>query len=150
MNIFPKSISQNANIENLREKQEKTRVKDLFYDIKSKKVLVRDGKTEFTTLKEQIKQWVYLLIHTEFGKYKVYDNTDFGIRFLYEMRGHEFYSSGFTIAMIKSELEQKILLNKNITAVENIEITKGFNTLEFEFTLKTIDDYIEMGVSIDV
>ena len=113
-------------------------------------MLVRDGKTEFTDKKKQVQQWIFLLIHTEMEKYKVYQDTEFGIRFLYEMRGNEFYSSGFTIAQIKDELEEKLLLNKNIQRVESIEITKKFNSLEFDIVVIVDDELIESEVELNV
>lgn len=58
---------------------------------------------QIASKKQQIQQWLYLLIHTELGKYKVYENTNFGISFLYEMKGHEYYSSGFTVHKSKDD-----------------------------------------------
>jgi len=83
-------------------------------------------------------------------KYKVYQDTEFGIRFLYEMRGNEFYSSGFTIAQIKDELEEKLLLNKNIQSVESINITKNFNSLVFDIVVIVNDELIKSEVELNV
>lgn len=108
--------------------------KDIYFDIKTKKIVVVDGKVQIASKKQQIQQWLYLLIHTELGKYKVYENTDFGISFLYEMKGHEYYSSGFTIAQIQDELTEKIKIHKWIDSVESIEIEKGFTGLNITIT----------------
>lgn len=147
MSIFPKgmSISSNIDIEVSRDNN-----KDLLFDTVTKKVVVKDGKTEITNKKQQVQQWIFLLIHTEMDKYKVYQDTEFGIRFLYEMRGHEFYSSGFTMAQIKDELEEKLLLNDNIQKVESIEIDKAFNSLEFDIVVIVEDETVESEVSINV
>lgn len=150
MSIFPKSLNTISSIIIANSETSNNKYKDLLFDTISKKVLVRDGKTEFTDKKKQVQQWIFLLIHTEMEKYKVYQDTEFGIRFLYEMRGNEFYSSGFTIAQIKDELEEKLLLNKNIQRVESIEITKKFNSLEFDIVVIVDDELIESEVELNV
>ena len=150
MSIFPKSLNTISSIIIANSETSNNKYKDLLFDITSKKVVVRDGKTEFTDKKKQVQQWIFLLIHTEMEKYKVYQDTKFGIRFLYEMRGNEFYSSGFTIAQIKDELEEKLLLNKNIQRVESIEITKKFNSLEFDIVVIVDDEVIESEVELNV
>ena len=150
MSIFPKSLNTISSVTITNSETSNNKYKDLLFDTTSKKVVVRDGKTEFTDKKKQVQQWIFLLIHTEMEKYKVYQDTEFGIRFLYEMRGNEFYSSGFTIAQIKDELEEKLLLNKNIQRVESIEITKKFNSLEFDIVVIVDDEVIESEVELNV
>ena len=150
MSIFPKSLNTISSVTITNSETSNNKYKDLLFDTTSKKVLVRDGKTEFTDKKKQVQQWIFLLIHTEMEKYKVYQDTEFGIRFLYEMRGNEFYSSGFTIAQIKDELEEKLLLNNNIQRVESIEITKKFNSLEFDIVVIVDDELIESEVELNV
>lgn len=150
MSIFPKSLNTITSIIIANSETSNNKYKDLLFDTTSKKVVVRDGKTEFTDKKKQVQQWIFLLLHTEMEKYKVYQDTEFGIRFLYEMRGNEFYSSGFTIAQIKDELEEKLLLNKNIQRVESIEITKKFNSLEFDIVVIVDDELIESEVELNV
>ena len=120
--------------------------KDIYFDIKTKKIVVVDGKVQIASKKQQIQQWLYLLIHTELGKYKVYENMDFGISFLYEMKGHEYYSSGFTIAQIQDELTEKIKIHKWIDSVESIEIEKGFTGLNITITLEIGGESIESEV----
>ena len=150
MNIFPKSLNTISPIIITNSETSNNKYKDLLFDTTTKKVVVKDGKTEITDKKKQVQQWIFLLLHTEMGKYKVYKDTEFGIRFLYEMRGNEFYSSGFTIAQIKDELEEKLLLNKNIQRVESIEITKKFNSLEFDIVVIVDDEVIESEVELNV
>lgn len=128
----------------------KNRYKDIYFDIKTKKIVVVDGKVQIASKKQQIQQWLYLLIHTELGKYKVYENTDFGISFLYEMRGHEYYSSGFTIAQIQDELAEKIKLHKCIDEVKEIKIEKKFNSLVITVVLEVDAETVESEVIYNV
>lgn len=150
MNIFPKSFNTISSVTVTNSKTLINKYKDLLFDTTTKKVIVKDGKTEFTDKKKQVQQWIFLLLHTEMEKYKVYQDTEFGIRFLYEMRGNEFYSSGFTIAQIKDELEEKLLLNKNIQSVESINITKNFNSLVFDIVVIVNDELIKSEVELNV
>ena len=150
MSIFPKSFNTISSVTVTNSKTLINKYKDLLFDTTTKKVIVKDGKTEFTDKKKQVQQWIFLLLHTEMEKYKVYQDTEFGIRFLYEMRGNEFYSSGFTIAQIKDELEEKLLLNKNIQSVESINITKNFNSLVFDIVVIVNDELIKREVELNV
>ena len=144
MGIFP--VRMTEEIQKTVVDEQKNGYKDIFFDVKSKKIVVEDGKVQIATKKQQIQQWLYLLINTEFGKYKVYENTDFGISFLYEMKGHEYYSSGFTIAQIQDELTEKIKIHKWVDSVESIEIEKGFTGLNITITLNIGGESIESEV----
>ena len=150
MSIFPKSLNTTSSVIVTNSETLITKYKDLLFDTTTKKVVVKDGKTEFTDKKKQVQQWIFLLLHTEMEKYKVYQDTEFGIRFLYEMRGNEFYSSGFTITQIKDELEEKLLLNKNIQSVESIDITKNFNSLVFDIVVIVNDELVKSEVELNV
>lgn len=149
MNIFPESIS-NISASETQVEQNSKGFKDILYDVEKRKIVVKDGNVVIASKKEQIKQWIFLLINTEFEKCKVYKDTKFGIAFLYEMRGHEFYSSGFTIAQIKDELTEKIEAHKWVEKVENIEIEKGFNTLTIAITVIVEGKEIESEVQVNV
>lgn len=150
MDIFPKSFHSNdSNKKKLNNTNTEIRYKDLLFDTKTKKIVVKDGKTFTTNIVEEVKQWIFLLIHTEIEKYKVYEGTKFGIAFLYRMRGHEFYSSGFTIAQIKDELREKMSLNKNIKEVIDITVEKGFNSLNFNITVAVNDEIASLEVKLD-
>lgn len=144
MGIFP--VRMTEEIQKTVVDEQKNGYKDIFFDVKSKKIVVEDGKVQIATKKQQIQQWLYLLINTEFGKYKVYENTEFGISFLYEMRGREYYSSGFTVAQIQDELTEKIKIHKWVTDVESIKIDKGFAGLTITITLNIDGEIIESEV----
>lgn len=151
MNIFPNSLKIADKLQQSSKKESKERkYKDLLFDPVTKQVVVKDGKTQNTNKKQEVQQWIFLFIYTEMEKYNVYKGTKFGIDFLYRVKGHEFYSSGFTIAQIKEELEEKLLLNSNIERVESINIKKGFNTLEFEIIVIVDNDLVKSEVRLDV
>ena len=84
MTIFPEGMTSPLTIVEKQNTIKKEGYKDILYDVEKKKVIVKDGNVAIATKKEQIKQWIYLLINTEIGKYKIYKDTGFGIAFLYE------------------------------------------------------------------
>lgn len=150
MNIFPSSLKNNKTSGLLDNKSKIEGYKDILFDFESKKVVVKDGNTVVASKKQQLQQWIYLLINTEMEKFNVYKDTEFGIVFLYAMRGHEYYSSGFTIAQIKDELTEKIEKNSSIQKVEDIEIEINFNEMVITIMLIVDEDKIESEVKINV
>ena len=72
MSIFPKSFNTISSVTVTNSKTLINKYKDLLFDTTTKKVIVKDGKTEFTDKKKQVQQWIFLLLHTEMEKYKVY------------------------------------------------------------------------------
>ena len=150
MSIFPSSLKDNKTSDLLEAKSKKEGYKDILFDFESKKVIVKDGNTIVASKKQQLQQWIYLLINTEMEKFNVYKDTEFGIVFLYAMRGHEYYSSGFTIAQIKDELTEKIEKNSSIQKVEDIEIEINFDEMVITIMLIVDEEEIESEVKINV
>lgn len=150
MNIFPENITSSSIVDKASEQNKNKGYKDILFDTEKKKVIVKDGKVIIASKKEQIKQWIYLLIHTEIDKYKVYKDTGFGIVFLYEMRGRDFYSSGFTIAQIQDELTEKIQTHQWVEKVESVEIEKGFNNLIIKITVVVDGEEVKSEVIYSV
>lgn len=124
--------------------------KDILFDYKKNQIVVNDGRLLTATKTEQLQQWLYLLINTEIGKYKVYEKNEFGIIFLYEMRGKEYYTSGFTVASIKDELTEKILKHHLVDEVIDIQIEKNFNTLTINTILSIENEIVESEVDVNV
>lgn len=149
MSIFPENIKSNSTGNTLDQDSIKG-YKDILFDVEKKEIVVKDGNVIIADKKEQIKQWIFLLINTEIDKYKVYKDTDFGIVFLYEMRGYDFYSSGFTIAQIKDELTEKIEAHQWVEKVEDIEVEKGFNNLIITITVIVEGEEVESKVVYNV
>lgn len=149
MTIFPSSILSTGE-EIKMSTVKKKGYKDMLFDYKKRQIVVRDGKLITATKTEQLQQWLYLLINTEVGKYKVYENNEFGIIFLYEMRGKEYYTSGFTIASIKDELSEKIMQHHLVNEIVDMQIEKNFNTLTINIILSVDNEVVESEVSVDV
>lgn len=151
MSIFPNSMNVDIDILSTNTKQSfKKGYKDIMYDVDKKEIVIKDGNVVIGNKKQLVKQWIYLLINTEINKYKVYQDTDFGIAFLYKIKGKELYSSGFTIAQIKDELTEKIEEHGWVDKVDSIEIEKKFTKLLIKIVVILDKELIESEVSIDV
>lgn len=111
--------------------------------------LIVDGKPKETTELEAIRQWLELLVRTKLGKYKVYEDTEFGttwenyIGFRQLPRGY-----------IESELEREIQesCDKYCPAIESVrdfEAERITDGLIVTFTAElTNKDVLEVRVDV--
>ena len=143
MGIFPEvtEVPKFGNEEN------KTTYNPLF-DFKNKKMVMKDGKVVMATGKEKIKQWIELLIRTEVDKYKVYKGTDFGLKDLYNLQGHQLFTSNYGISQMKADIKRSIEVKKEVNSVQNITITNNFNKLKIELTVMVDEEVIVSEVNI--
>lgn len=109
--------------------------KEILFDFKAKKVVIVDGKTKEASEVEQVKQWIQLLLLTETNKYRVYDNTDFGMTDLYNLRGHSIFNTPFGVMELEREIKEKIQKKDEVKEVKNIKSSAGFNSLNIEVTV---------------
>lgn len=109
--------------------------KEILFDFKAKKVVIVDGKTKEASEVEQVKQWIQLLLLTETNKYRVYDDTDFGMTDLYNLRGHSIFNTPFGVMELEREIKEKIQKKDEVKEVKNIKSSTGFNSLNIEVTV---------------
>lgn len=109
--------------------------KEILFDFKAKKVVIVDGKTKEASEVEQVKQWIQLLLLTETNKYRVYDNTGFGMTDLYNLRGHSIFNTPFGVMELEREIKEKIQKKDEVKEVKNIKSSTGFNSLNIEITV---------------
>ncbi|WP_432408565.1 DUF2634 domain-containing protein [Wukongibacter sp. M2B1] len=122
------------------------------FDFNTGKYLLKDGKMVEATYGEGIKQWVIMLIATEFGKYNVYKDTEFGLR-LRQLIGKKNIPIGIINSEVKRQIEEKIVLHPQITGIQNFTAIRGNNELKISFevlTQKEINVEVERVVSIVV
>lgn len=109
--------------------------KEILFDFKAKKVVIVDGKTKEASEVEQVKQWIQLLLLTETNKYRVYDDTGFGMTDLYNLRGHSIFNTPFGVMELEREIKEKIQKKDEVKEVKNIKSSTGFNSLNIEVTV---------------
>lgn len=135
MNIFP-SLDDVVVGENLKSEEKLGTLEPLF-DFKKNKIVTKEGKVVMASWKEQIQQWITLLIKTEVNKFNVYVDTEFGMTDLYSLRGQQFLFTNFGISEVKRELREKIETDPRIEEVKNINVKSSFNALKIEMTVTT-------------
>lgn len=107
---------------------------------------IKDGKIVECTQAEAVRQWVGFLVKTFVGKYRVYDNTDFGT-YIKNYIGEK--NRGFVLSEIKRELEEKAEDNRAIEEITDIEgKTKG-DKMTISLTI-VMTDKTEVEVEVDV
>lgn len=131
MSIFP-VFDESIDVKEVSETKGK---KEILFDFKAKKVVIVDGKTKEASEVEQVKQWIQLLLLTETNKYKVYDNTGFGMTDLYNLRGHSIFNTPFGVMELEREIKEKIQKKDEVKEVKNIKSSTGFNSLNIEVTV---------------
>lgn len=131
MSIFP-IFDENLKIEKENNKKGK---KEILFDFKKKQIVILDGKTKDANEIEQVRQWIELLILTQIGKYKVYNDTDFGMTNLYELRGHSLFENPFFLMELEREIKEKIETKKEVKEVINISTHYKSSSLFIEITV---------------
>lgn len=116
------------------------------YDFDTGDFVVRDGKLVECDGVEAVKVWIEKILRTEKGRFKIYDDTEYGARLEDLIIGNS-YSVAFIESELKREIEDALLQNPQIRSVTNIQITRGINTLTVELEVKLGD---EGGNSITV
>ena len=116
------------------------------YDFDTGDFVVRDGKLVECDGLEAIKIWIEKILRTEKGRFKIYDDTEYGAKLEDLIIGNS-YSVAFIESELKREIEDALLQNPQIRSVTNIQITRDINTLTVELEVKLGD---EGGNSITV
>ena len=110
--------------------------KSYLFDFDKGDFVVRDGKLIECDGIEAVKVWIEKILRTEKGRFKIYDNTEYGAKLEDLIIGNS-YSVAFIESELKREIEDALLQNPQIRSVSNIQITRGINslTVELEVTL---------------
>ena len=101
--------------------------------------MVRDGKLIECDGLDAIKVWIEKILRTEKGRFKIYDETEYGARLEDLIVGNN-YSLAFIESELKREIEEALLQNPQIGAVTNMKITREINSLTVELEVITSDE----------
>lgn len=118
------------------------------FDFNTKRHILRDGKPVKATYDESIRQWLTMLLLTEVNKFKVYQNSGFGVEFL-QYIGRRDLPLGVLISEVKRQLEEKALLHPEIEGLNNFEIARENNIAVITFDVQTKQGMIT-GVTSEV
>lgn len=147
--MFPEidmEIEEEEDVEEEETLQSTTIGRTPLFNFSTGKYEIKDGKIIECTQEEAVRQWVGFLAKTFVGKYRVYDNTDFGT-YIENYIGEK--NRGFVLSEIKRELEEKAEDNRVIEEITDIEgKTKG-DKLTISLTI-VMTDKTEVEVEVDV
>ena len=106
---------------------------------------VIDGKLQEIDTIEALKLWIEKILKTDKFKFKIYDNTDYGVTNFKEL-----ITSDFPFEFVKAEIERTIkevlLKNNSIKSVENFKFERNKKLLTVSFDCSTIYGTIEREV----
>ncbi len=102
--------------------------KSYLFDFENGDFVVRDGKLIECDSIDAIKVWIEKILRTEKGRYKIYDNTEYGCHLEDLIIGNS-YTAEFIEAELKREIEDALKQNPQITSVTNFKITRNKNAI---------------------
>lgn len=133
--------------ENIEETEESTEIGlTPLYDFRKREYVLKDGKIVYCDQKQAVAQWVGFLTLTTAGKYRVYDNTDFGT-YIENYIGYK--DEGFVFSEIKREIQEKAELKRAIRAIDDFEMTRVKDKITVSMVVY-MNDGEETEVVIDV
>ena len=119
--------------------------KSFSFDFNKGDFNVIDGRLQEINNLEALKLWITKILKTAKLKFRIYDNTDYGITDLKEL-----ITSGLPLPFIKSEIEREVketlLKNKQIKSVENFKFERERRLLTVSFDCSTIYGSVESEV----
>ena len=112
--------------------------KTYLFDFDKGDFVIRDGKLIECDGIEAIKVWIEKILRTEKGRFKIYDDTEYGCHLEDLIIGNS-YTPEFIEAELKREIEDALLLNSQITSVTNFKISREKNSLIVEMEVHILD-----------
>jgi len=105
------------------------------------RVVIENGKVKIAeTIEEKIQMFIQVLLRTELDKFKIYEDTDFGMTY-FNFKGIK-VSQGFILSELKRELKdnlKKISLVDSVNPVDNFEAVLSSTKLEVSFNVNLAD-----------
>lgn len=102
-------------------------------------VRIVDGKpVEAVTLKDKVSMYTQMLLKTALGKYRVYDDTDFGVSY-FNYLGLRNMPKSTVHAEIEREIIEKIEELDVVDSVQNLKIDVDNTTLAISFDISLSD-----------
>ena len=104
------------------------------YDFDKHEYVIKDGKVVECTQKEAVRQWIGFMIKTKLGKYRVYDDTEFGSN-VESFIGYKYDNAGYVVSEIEREIEEGAELCAAIDSIEDFDHEMNNGVLHITFTI---------------
>ena len=112
--------------------------KSFLFDFTADDFIIRDGKLIECEGIDAIKVWIEKIIRTEKGRFRIYNDTDYGCRTEDLIVGSN-YPIAFIEAELKREVEDALLQNPNILSVSNFNIERTASGITVSMEVETSD-----------
>ena len=112
--------------------------KSFLFDFTAGDFIIRDGKLVECKGIDAIKVWIEKILRTEKGRFRIYNDTDYGCRIEDLLVGSN-YPVEFIEAELKREIEDALKQNPNILSVSNFNIERSASGITVSMEVETSD-----------
>jgi len=112
--------------------------KSFLFDFTAGDFIIRDGKLVECKGIDAIKVWIEKILRTEKGRFRIYNDTDYGCRIEDLLVGSN-YPVEFIEAELKREIEDALKQNPNILSVSNFSIERTASGITVSMEVETSD-----------
>jgi len=112
--------------------------KSFLFDFTAGDFVIRDGKLVGCDGIEANKVWIEKILRTEKGRFRIYNDTDYGCRIEDLLVGSN-YPVEFIEAELKREIEDALKQNPNILSVSNFSIERTASGITVSMEVETSD-----------
>ncbi len=113
--------------------------KSFLFDFTADDFIIRDGKLVECKGIDANKVWIEKILRTEKGRFRIYNDTDYGCRIEDLLIGNS-YHVAFIEAELKREIEDALMQNPNISAVSNFSIERTASGIIVSMEVSTVYD----------
>ena len=112
--------------------------KSFLFDFTAGDFVISDGKLIECEGIDAIKVWIEKILRTEKGRFRIYNDTDYGCRIEDLLVGSN-YPVEFIEAELKREIEDALKQNLNILSVSNFNIERSASGITVSMEVETSD-----------
>ena len=145
--MFPNVISE-TEFESLPEKSMGEKI-SLKFDFENGDFVLTDGKIELCTGDEALKIWIEKIIRTEKERFKIYENTQYGI-VLEDLLVGSIFPKSFIESEVKREIEEALRQHESILGISSFEVNHSGQKLTLSFNVETINNTVAQEVNFNV
>ncbi|KQX69223.1 DUF2634 domain-containing protein [Paenibacillus sp. Root444D2] len=117
------------------------------FDFDTKQHVLIDGKPVEATYEQAIQQWIKTLILTEAGKYRVYDDSGFGLS-LYQFISRRDIPIGVINSEVKRQIEEQVLKHPEISSIQNFSTTRNNGMITISCNVVTKNGVMNSEVNL--
>lgn len=111
--------------------------KTLLFDFEKCDFVTKNGDVETVCGADALKAWIQKILRTEFGRYKIYNGTSYGVD-IYDIITGKTYSRSFAEAELRREITEALMQNDDIINVLNVETQSDGSLIKITVKLNTV------------